>query len=304
MFSMKKPASQTPRPLGLYQGMAVRAAEQVIRQYSSSFTLASRALPAQVRQDIHTLYAMVRIADEIVDGAATQAGMGAHDIALMLDEYEEAVISAPQSTFHTDLILHSYADMARRCGFKQEHIRAFFRSMRADISAVEHTEESLREYIYGSAEVIGLLCLDIFLNDRAVDSAGDTVGGSEIDSLRDSARALGSAFQKINFLRDYAHDQYRLGRRYLCVYGAEFDERAKEKVLAEIHADLECARAGIALLAPRVRCAVLIAWEIFEELAAKIDALSVEELSNRRVRVGAVRKSLIAARVLVTTALR
>ena len=168
-----------------YDQAASRAAAQVMGRYSTSFSLATRLLRGRVRADIRHLYAVVRIADELVDGAAAQAHT---DPAAALDAYEKTILAAPQQRLHTDLVVHAYALTARRCGFPREYLAAFFHSMRADLKQREYSSAELQDYIYGSAEVIGLLCLQIFLAEESVSPADRT-------AMERGARALGSAFQ-------------------------------------------------------------------------------------------------------------
>ena len=131
--------------LSRYDAMADRAAAQVIAQYSTSFSLATKALAPQMRRDITNFYAVVRIADEIVDGTASQAY---EDPATLLDAYEEQVLHAPHHRFHTDPVLHAWANTSRRCGFDDAHIRAFFHSMHADLHKHAFSAEELETYIY------------------------------------------------------------------------------------------------------------------------------------------------------------
>lgn len=132
--------------------MARRSVSQVLAEYSSSFSFASRLLPAQVRSDIHNLYAMVRIADEIVDGAAQQSGLTALEVEQCLDNYRQSVLEAPESHFHPDPVMHAYADTARRCGFQSHHIEAFFEYMRMDLHRVEHDATSFAQYVYANGK--------------------------------------------------------------------------------------------------------------------------------------------------------
>ena len=154
--------------LSRFDAMADKAAAQVIAQYSTSFSLAVRTLPKPERTHIRNLYAVVRIADELVDGTAHQARI---DAAAALDAYEAAILAAPEKRLHTDPVVHSYAITARRCGFQRDHLVAFFDSMRADLTHREYSASELAEYIYGSAEVIGLLCVQVFLAEEAVSAA-------------------------------------------------------------------------------------------------------------------------------------
>lgn len=270
-----------------YDAMSTAAASTVISEYSTSFSLATSVLPRQERRDIRNLYAVVRIADEIVDGTARAAG--AEDIGRLLTAYEEQVLAAPSSRFHTDPVLHAYAETARRCQFDPDHMRAFFASMRRDLNQHEYTAAEFDEYVYGSAEVIGLLCLSVFLADTDASPA-------DRETMNASATALGAAFQKVNFLRDLAEDSIDLGRRYFPqLAGSELDDALKAELVADIRANLNAALSGIALLPLRVRAGVLSAHGFFTELTDRIAATPAADLLTRRISVPRHRKAVITA---------
>ncbi|MBC2682267.1 squalene/phytoene synthase family protein [Corynebacterium sp. 4HC-13] len=272
--------------------MAQRSAHQVINTYSSSFGLATALLSPAIKSDIRNLYAMVRIADEIVDGSARQAGVRDEDIATLLDNYERAVIAAPASRFHVDPVLHAYAGTARRCGIRTDDVRAFFRSMRTDLSHNEHSDNSLDDYIYGSAEVIGVMCVDIFL-------AGRQVTPDLREQMDIGARSLGAAFQKINFLRDYAEDTQELGRVYFPACAVEgLTDGTKKQIVADIRDDLTRARTAIPLLPLGARMGVLAATKLFENLTDKVDSRSAAALHRRRIRISAPHKMWITAQAI------
>lgn len=278
--------------LDRYDRAAVRAAHEVILAYSTSFSLATRLLEKQVRTDIRNLYAMVRIADEIVDGTAQAAGMSAREAAETLDDYERVVLAAPERRFHVDPVLHAYALSARRCGFDPEHVVAFFSSMRRDLQQNTHDARSFEDYVYGSAEVIGLLCLSAFLVDHPVTDAGRT-------ELEAGARSLGAAFQKINFLRDLAEDSGTLGRAYFPgLDHRELTEVHKTELIADIRKDLAHARTVIPRLPRSARTGVLAATELFTELTDRLDDLPAAELSTRRVSVPRRIKFAVLARAV------
>ena len=290
---MPEPASRELADfLDRYDRTAIQAAHQVIMSYSTSFSLATRLLEKQVRTDIRNLYAMVRIADEIVDGTAAAAGMNRAEIGKTLDDYERAVLAAPSQRFHADPVLHAYALSARRCGFSPEHVVAFFSSMRCDLNQVSHDARSFDDYVYGSAEVIGLLCLSAFLVDHPVT-------GTQRARLEAGARSLGAAFQKINFLRDLAEDSGALGRSYFPGLGEQgLTEAHKTELIADIRTDLADARTTIPLLPISARVGVLAATELFAELTGRIEKLPAAELSARRVSVPPAAKAAILARAV------
>lgn len=195
--------------LGLYTEVAEQAASLVIRRYSTSFGMASRLLGPHVRQPVENVYALVRVADEIVDGGADEAGLERRVAARLLDELERDVRRSLEEGYSANLIVHAFARTARAAGFGTELTVPFFASMRTDLSQTEHDERSFRDYVYGSAEVVGLMCLRIFASDSP---RAYTPG--ELATLEAGARALGAAFQKVNFLRDLRADVEGLGRTY------------------------------------------------------------------------------------------
>lgn len=269
--------------LSRFDAMADKAAAQVIAQYSTSFSLAVRTLPKPERTHIRNLYAVVRIADEIVDGTTAQANE-CPETALEL--YEEQVLHAPHHRFHTDPVLHAWARTFRECRLNEDHVRAFFASMRADLTQTTFTREELDTYIYGSAEVIGLMCLDIFLRGR------DTPHRSE---LEDGARALGSAFQKVNFLRDLGEDSRALGRAY---FNAPLDDALKSTLTSQIADELDRAHTAIPLLPPAARGGVAAAEALFRELNSRIAATPAAELQSTRVSVPNHIKLALTAKAL------
>lgn len=282
----------SPDYLRRYDRMADRAAATVMTSYSTSFRLASDLLAPRVRRDIRNLYAMVRIADEIVDGTAGQAHI--EDIAAALDAYEERVRQAPQQRFHSDPVIHAYANTARRCRFDDAHVAGFFRSMRADLTRTTYDAAGLEEYIYGSAEVIGLLCLAVFYADSR---AG--IPAAEYAELEHGARALGAAFQKVNFLRDYAEDTAGLGRAYFPGTATEMTAEVKDGIVSEIRADLDVAWAVIPRLPLAARVGVVAAADLFGTLTDLVDAASVETLRNQRISVlQPVKAKILAAAAL------
>ena len=271
--------------LSRYDRMADRAAAQVIGHYSTSFSLATRVLDPDTRRDIRNLYAVVRIADEIVDGTTAEANECPETA---LDTYEEQVLHAPRHRFHTDPVLHAWANTYRRCGIRDDHVRAFFSSMRRDTTQTDYSAGDLGAYIYGSAEVIGLMCLDIFLREH---------DPSEQDrrTMEEGARALGSAFQKVNFLRDLGEDSRELGRAYL---GPVLDEDLKHTLTAEITEELDAARAAIPLLPAAARRGVAAAEALFRDLNERIAATPAEDVASARVSVPNHRKFLLTARAI------
>lgn len=266
--------------IALYDGTARDAAAVVVSRYSTSFGIACRLLGRRVRPHVRNLYALVRVADEIVDGPAAAAGVPPLALRSLLDELETETHAAIERGFSTNLVVHAFAATARECAITAAHTAPFFASMRADLTVQAHDAASHDAYVYGSAEVVGLMCLQIFVN------AGRVQPIEAAPDLVDGARRLGAAFQDVNFLRDAAHDMRALGRDYL---GA-VDRRA---VLDRIDADLDAAAAVIPRLPADCRRAVTAAHDLFADLAQRLREASP---GSTRVRVPDVRKALIATR--------
>lgn len=265
--------------LALYDATADATASGIIRRYSTSFGLASKLLGRDVRQHVENVYALVRVADEIVDGPGAQAGLGRDALRALLDAYEAEAERAMDIGFSADLVVHAFARTARECGFGSELTRPFFASMRADLDVVEHDAESFDRYVHGSAEVVGLMCLRAFVRGRSYPA-------STLAELERGAEALGAAFQKVNFLRDLAADVEALGRSYFPgVDVATFDEATKARLVADVDADLATAAEMLPVLPSSSRRAVALALGLFAELNRRIEATPAAELLRARVRV-------------------
>lgn len=277
-------------PLERYDRAASRSSAVVIGEYSTSFGLAVRLLPREVRGHIRNVYALVRLADEVVDGVAAAAGVPAARIAEALDDLERDTYAAMGSGYSTNLVVHAFGVTARTVGIEREIVTPFFASMRMDLHRVTHTEASFATYVDGSAEVVGLMCL------RAFVAAGPPRTGEQLAVLETGARRLGAAFQKVNFLRDLAADADGLGRAYFPgVDVARLDEATKDRLLADIDADLAAAAAALPLLEPGPRRAVALAHGLFAELADRIRATPAATLRTTRIRVPDPQKARLAA---------
>ena len=273
----------------LYDLVAEQTAGIVIRRYSTSFGLASRLLGPGVRQHVENIYALVRVADEIVDGGASAAGVDQLTIARILNELERETDEAMLVGFSANLVVHAFAQTARETGFGTELTAPFFASMRADLNAREHDEQSFDDYVYGSAEVVGLMCLRAFL-------LGETTSDADGELLVTGARRLGAAFQKVNFLRDLAADYEELGRSYFPgIDVPTFSEDEKIRLLDDIDADLAVSAAVIPMLPRSSRRAVALAQGLFAELSARLRATPAERILHSRVRVPNPVKLRIAA---------
>jgi phytoene/squalene synthetase len=242
---------------------------------------------------VRNIYALVRLADEIVDGPF--CAIDRHRAATLLTALEDDVREGLRSGYSTNLVVHAFTLTARECGIDADLISPFFASMRTDLTTSVHDDGSLGAYIYGSAEVVGLMCLRAFL------AGPDAAGAPTFDRLAPGARRLGAAFQKVNFLRDLAEDHRQLGRTYFPgLDPGHFTDAHRDAVLAEIAADLAAADAVIPALPVSSRSAVRAAHDLFAELSRRLGRTPATQIIQLRVRVPAPVKVWILARALVS----
>lgn len=272
----------------LYDRIAEQSASLVIREYSTSFSLATKLLGPDVRQDVENIYGLVRIADEIVDGVASDAGLAPKAVRHELDEFERLTEEAMKTGYSTNLIVHAFALSARRCNIGVDLTRPFFASMRADVTDTSHDSESFDRYVYGSAEVVGLMCLQAFL--RGVPTTPE-----EHARFVRGARALGAAFQKVNFLRDLSADFDHLGRSYFPGIDLEqLTDEDKSRLVADIDSDLAVSRSIVPDLPRSSRRAVALAQSLFATLNRRIEKTPARTLRSTRVSVPTLTKAWLA----------
>lgn len=277
-------------PHELYDDVAEAAADMVIRRYSSSFGLASRLLGKGVRTHVRNVYALVRVADEIVDAPRPEGDSVGR--ALLLDQLHTEVKRALVSGHSANLVVHAFARTARASGIAADLVDPFFASMRMDLERTHHDTESFACYVHGSAEVIGLMCLRIFLLE-CPDAA------SRYRRLAPGAARLGAAFQKVNFLRDLASDVDDLGRSYFPGLDVEsFDAATRDRLLDDIDTDLAVAAVAIPQLPASSRVAVRAAHQLYAELSRRLRRSAPASIRSRRVRVPGPRKAQLVALVL------
>ena len=284
--------TKVPTGLALYSQAAHRASKEVIYSYSTSFGMATRLLSKDVRHHVENIYALVRVADEIVDGSAAEAqALGAQlDPESELNAFEQETYRAMQLGFSTNLIIHAFAVTAREVGISKDIVEPFFYSMRQDLTETEHDQASFDKYVYGSAEVVGLMCLAAFVH-------GGSYTKDEKVALVKGARALGSAFQKVNFLRDLNADFKRLGRSYFPnVNVSNFDEATKDRLVADINQDLKVSALSLPLLPRSARAAVTAAQLLFAELNQAIGNTEAKKLIETRISVGNAKKLWLLAK--------
>jgi phytoene/squalene synthetase len=280
---------QHPSSLGLYTRAAELASAEVIGAYSTSFGWATKLVAKDIRVHIRNIYALVRVADEIVDGAADEALAGSDPqfTASALDELEAETYRAMEIGFSTNLVVHAFAHTARLSGISKAIVEPFFASMRMDIDNREYDQAGFDKYVYGSAEVVGLMCLEVYLMELDLTSA------EKAEFVR-GARALGAAFQKVNFLRDLAADFQKLGRSYFPNVNVEtFNEEEKHRLVVDIEQDLSVSSSVLKKLPKSSRKAVAAAQMFFDELNRNIKATPAETLINQRIRVSNGKKLVI-----------
>ena len=257
----------------------------VIKRYSTSFYFSSSLLSKSIRQDIFNIYGFVRLADEIVDTF--------HEFPKkeLLNEFEEELWRSIENKISLNPILNSFQNTVNRYSIPKDLIRSFLDSMKMDLEKKEYNSvEEYKKYIYGSADVVGLMCLKVF------------VKGSEAlySDLSDYAISLGSAFQKVNFLRDLKDDSNILKRVYFPnVNMDDFNEESKKEIINEIELDFKNAIKGIARLPKNSRFAVYIAYRYYNKLLKKLKRTSSENIVKKRVRIHNLQKFTVIARSYV-----
>lgn len=263
----------------IYNSIAHWSAQLITEQYSTSFASAIKLIKEPKRSAIYDIYGYVRLADEIVDTWRPQ------NMADRLKWFELETYAAVSSGNSSNPIIHAFALTVNRYGIKKAYIRAFLKSMQTDIDTTQFNEKSYKTYIYGSAEVVGLMCLGVFCDGQK----------SDVAKLSTGARALGAAFQKVNFLRDISEDQVSLKRFYFPGVTGGFTEENKAVILKDIARDLHRAKRTINELPPDCREAVRLAYKYYLALFHKIEKESAQQLLQKRVRVNNLHKSWLFA---------
>lgn len=268
--------------VALFNRASFRCSQCITGQYSTSFSSAIRLLHPDLREPIHGIYGFVRLADEIVDT------FHEHDKRRLLDQFEADTWRAISDGISLNPILQSFQLTVNRYGIRRELITAFLASMRTDLDRhCWEDQDMFKEYIYGSAEVVGLMCLTIFCE-----------GDAELaESLAGQATSLGAAFQKVNFLRDLRDDMEGLRRQYFPhIRSTGFDPTVKAEIEREIAQDFADAYKGIVLLPEKARFGVMIAYRYYMCLFRKIRSLPPEVLMKQRVRVPNFLKLLLVVK--------
>jgi 15-cis-phytoene synthase len=262
----------------LYNNTALDCSKVITRNYSTSFTLGIRTLNREFHAPIYAIYGFVRLADEIVDTFHD------HNKNELLKRFREETYRAITEKISLNPVLHSFQLVVNQYGINMELIDAFLRSMEMDLSQKNYEENSYHEYIYGSAEVIGLMCLRVFTHGE----------NAAYEKLKEPARRLGAAFQKVNFLRDIKSDFHDRGLVYFPgVDFLHFAARDKEKIESEIANDFEVAEKGILMLPKSSRNGVFLAYVYYYRLFNKIRKTPASKILHRRIRITDISKFMI-----------
>ena len=274
--------------MDLYNETCFECSKVITNKYSTSFSLGIKAFDKKFQYPIYAIYGFVRYADEIVDTFHDQ------DKNSLILKFRADTYLAIQDKISLNPVLHSFQQVVNKYLIDIDLINAFLKSMELDLDKTSYTDDSYKEYIYGSAEVVGLMCLRVFCE-------GDK---SLYNNLLPMARSLGSAFQKINFLRDIKSDYEERGRTYFpAVDFSRFTETDKKEIEKDIKIDFDDAFEGIKKLPKGSKLGVYIAYVYYLQLFKKIQNTSAKTIANKRIRVSDTHKILLMAQALIKTKL-
>jgi len=264
----------------LFDKVSIRSSRITTHAYSTSFSMGIRCLEKELRDPIYSIYGFVRFADEIVDT------FHEFDKKKLLHQFKMDTFQSIQQGISLNPILNSFQSTVNRFGIERSLIEQFFKSMEMDLAKISHDENSFKEYILGSAEVVGLMCLRIFCK-------GDMV---MYDNLMPYAMRLGSAFQKINFLRDLQADYTGMGRTYFPgLIIDQFDDNGKKRIEDNIKADFDEGLKGIKKLPRSARFGVYVAYVYYRALFKKIRNMPFESILQNRISIRKRHKARLLA---------
>jgi 15-cis-phytoene synthase len=273
----------------LFDKTSLECSKVITRSYSTSFSLGIRTLEKKYRDPVYAIYGFVRFTDEIVD---TFHDYDKHDL---LERFEAETYRAIDEKISLNPVLHAFQMVIHQYGIEMKLIDAFLRSMRMDLHKNSFSRTGYEEYIYGSAEVVGLMCLKIFTegNDK------------EYDELKAPAKRLGAAFQKVNFLRDIRSDYFDRGRIYFPgIDFTNFRNIDKEQIEADIEEDFRAAYEGIIRLPKGARKGVYLSYIYYRKLFEKIKRLPAEKILHQRIRIPDIKKLILIIPILFKNSFR
>lgn len=261
--------------MNLYNQVSLRCSELTTRRYSTSFTLGIKSLARRYQMPVYAIYGFVRFADEIVDT------FNRPDAAELLAEFRRDTYLAIERGVSLNPILHSFQACVNQYRIERSLIDTFLDSMAMDLSKTTYDQAQYEKYILGSAEVVGLMCLRVFCEGNE----------AQYDQLKTPAMRLGSAFQKINFLRDLNADFHQLGRVYFPHLNMdEFNESTKALILDDIRKDFDDGFQGIVQLPKGARLGVYVAYVYYYALLKKISNTPSATILHERIRIPDARK--------------
>ncbi|MBF4518789.1 phytoene/squalene synthase family protein [Flavobacterium sp. ANB] len=274
----------------LFDTVSYKCSKLVTKNYSTSFSLAVNMLSPSIRDAIYSIYGFVRFADEIVDSFHD------YDKENLINDFEKEHYKAMESGISLNPILNSFQHTVKEYNITDDLVQAFLKSMKLDlVKSTYNTQTEYEDYIYGSADVVGLMCLKIFVKGN----------NQKYEQLKTEAMRLGSAFQKVNFLRDLKDDNLVLNRNYFPgVDLKSFDEKAKTTIINEIEEDFRIAYQGIVKLPIEAKFGVYTAFIYYRKLLKKLKNTPYHEIGNSRIRVSNYTKAGLLAQSFVTYKLK
>ncbi len=262
----------------LYNEVCYKCSKLVTNNYSTSFSLGVSLLHKDFVMPVHAIYGFVRFADEIVDTFHT------HNKKELLQRFIKDTHDAITDKISLNPILHSFQDTVNKYNIDIELVNTFLKSMEMDLEKSEHNQTTYEKYIFGSAEVVGLMCLKIFVEGNE----------KQYEELKHDAMKLGAAFQKINFLRDLKADYHILGRAYFPGFQIDnFNAVTKKEIEADIQKDFDNGLRGIKKLPRKARFGVYLAYIYYYALFTKIKNTPAEKVISTRIRITDARKYLL-----------
>jgi len=270
----------------LFDNVSNSCSKLVTKKYSTSFSMAVNMLSSTIREDIYNIYGFVRFADEIVDSFHN------YNKEKLLNKFEEDYYAAKFQGISLNPILHSFQKTVNTYNITDDMVSAFLKSMKADLYKSEYqTIEEYKDYIYGSADVVGLMCLKVFVNGNE----------AKYEELKEPAMRLGSAFQKVNFLRDLKDDYEVLNRSYFPnIDLGQLDAASKQAIIKEIEDDFDFAYLnGILKLPVEAKFGVYMAYRYYRRLLKKLKKVPSEKIMDTRIRISDPMKINLLARSYV-----
>ena len=270
--------TSTPHQKLLFDDASYRCGQVITNTYSTSFSLAIRFLHKDFEKPIHGLYGFVRLADEIVDS------FHAFPKKALLDRFKEDTYRALDEGISLNPVLNAFQATVRQYAIDRGLVDTFLHSMEMDLDRTVYDQHRFEEYILGSAEVVGLMCLKVFCEGNE----------EQYEALKAPAMKLGSAFQKINFLRDMKTDYEALGRSYFPgLEVRQFDEETKKRIEADIRSDFEAGYEGILQLPKKARFGVYLAYLYYNALLQKISGMHSTAILSERIGISNQRKAAL-----------